>query len=311
MTSSKQPNPFKVQSPEKLGAEDAVDLFVGCEGTLGIITEMELSLVEMPSGNMYLCQYFDGENRALDFVMGIVGNKAFSPLALEYFDGNSIDLLPRKTQSEGASSGVPELPENVRAIVYTEFALENSSEFEKTAAFLTELVDSVGGDPERSWAGCYGKDLEKMKAFRHALPEEINSIIGRRKTEIPEIHKVGTDMAVPLEKLREMMSVYRSSLEKAALEYVIFGHIGSGHLHVNILPRSGKEVEEAKKLYVSFAREAVRLGGSVSAEHGIGRMKRDFLLIQYTEETIRQMMDVKAFFDPAGALNPGVLFGFD
>ncbi len=287
---------------------DAVDLFVGCEGTLGIITEMELLLAESPSENLYLCQYFDGEDRALDFVMGIMQSETFSPLAVEYFDGNSVDLLRRKRQREGASSGVPILPEDVRVVVYTEFALNGPEEFEETAGFLMDLIASVGGCPEKSWAGCYRKDLEKRKAFRHTLPEEINSIIGQRKVETPEIHKVGTDMAVPLEGLREMMSVYRSSLEKAGLEHVIFGHIGSGHLHVNILPRSAKEVGEAKKLYMGFAREAVRLGGSVSAEHGIGRIKRDFLLIQYGEEIVRQMRNVKTFFDPAGTLNPGVLF---
>ena len=205
---------------------------------------------------------------------------------------------------------MPELPGDVRAVVYIEFALEKPDEFEKTATFLTDLIGSVGVDPEKNWAGCYRKDLEKMKAFRHALPEEINSIVGQRKAKIPEIHKVGTDMAVPLEGLREMMSIYRSSLEKAGLEHAIFGHIGSGHLHVNILPRSREEVEEAKPLYVNFAREAVSLGGSVSAEHGIGRIKREFLRVQYSDDVIDQMKRVKLALDPNETLNPGVIFRF-
>lgn len=290
---------------------DAVDLFVGSEGTLGIITEVELVLIERPPENLYLCQYFDGEGRALDFVHALIEDKKLSPLAVEYLDGNSLNLLRRKRKDEGASSGVPALPAAVRAVVYTEFALDGNGAFERTAERLGKVISQLGASSKNNWAGPYRADLEGMKKFRHALPETVNTIIAQRKAAVPEIHKVGTDMAVPFGNLREMLSVYRSNLDASGLEYVIFGHIGDGHLHVNILPVDAKELAEAKELYMDFAREAVRLGGSVSAEHGIGRIKRDFLSIQYPEQAIEQMKVVKRALDPGGTLNPGVLFPDD
>ena len=91
-----------------------------------------------------------------------------------------------------------------------------------------------------------------------------------------------------LERIKEMMTTYRRHLDAQGLEYVIHGHIGNGHLHVNVLPRDTQEFSQAKNLYQIFAREAVRIGGSISAEHGIGKTKRDFLFIQYSHEAVEQ-----------------------
>ncbi|KPK61839.1 MAG: hypothetical protein AMK73_07555 [Planctomycetes bacterium SM23_32] len=150
--------------------------------------------------------------------------------------------------------------------------------------------------------------MDEMKRLRHAVPETVNAIIGRRKIEVPELHKVGTDMAVPDESVGAMMAFYERRLAECGLEHVIFGHIGDGHLHVNVLPRTGGELEQGEELYVEFAREAVRLGGSVAAEHGIGRIKKRFLPIQFGAEHLAAMRAVKAALDPDGILNPGVLF---
>jgi D-lactate dehydrogenase (cytochrome) len=146
-----------------------------------------------------------------------------------------------------------------------------------------------------------------MKRFRHALPERINALISERKREIPELTKVGTDMAVPLVALATMMAEYRAGLEAERLERCIFGHIGNGHLHVNILPRSADEMRRGRALYKEFARRAVALGGSVAGEHGIGRLKREFMPIQYDEAAIEAMRRVKRACDPQGILNPGVM----
>ena len=132
--------------------------------------------------------------------------------------------------------------------------------------------------------------------------------IGRRKAAVPELHKVGTDMAVPNEALAEMMRFYRRRLEECGLDFVIFGHIGDGHLHVNILPERAAELAAAEELYMEFAAEAVRLGGSVAAEHGIGRLKKKFLPIQFSAEHLEAMRAVRHALDPDGILNPGVLF---
>jgi len=92
------------------------------------------------------------------------------------------------------------------------------------------------------------------------------------------------------------------------LEYVIFGHVGNNHVHVNILPRSMDELARGKALYLKWAEQIVAMGGSVSAEHGIGKIKVPLLETMFGPEGIAAMREVKRMFDPEGILNLGNLF---
>jgi len=106
-----------------------------------------------------------------------------------------------------------------------------------------------------------------------------------------------------------MLAIYRRALDQAFPgRYVVFGHIGDAHLHVNVLPENETEWQTAKDLMTQFAREAVALGGTVSAEHGLGKRKRDLLRIQFSAEDIDKMKSVKRRLDPLGLLGRGTLF---
>jgi FAD/FMN-containing dehydrogenase len=120
--------------------------------------------------------------------------------------------------------------------------------------------------------------------------------------------KLGSDYAVPLARNQEMLAEYHALLRQHDLEYVIFGHIGDAHVHVNILPKSPAEFEAGQRLMLHFARHAVALGGTVSAEHGLGKRKGHLLALQYTLEQIEAMKDVKRRLDPQWLLNRGNLF---
>ena len=124
---------------------------------------------------------------------------------------------------------------------------------------------------------------------------------------MPSIHKMGTDMAVPDEAADEMMAFYKEKLDAAGLEYVIFGHIGNNHPHVEIILKSMEDFEKAKLVYEEFARKAVELGGSPSAEHGIGKIKTGYMRMMYGDEGIAQLRRVKSALDPKGMLCPGNL----
>jgi D-lactate dehydrogenase (cytochrome) len=123
--------------------------------------------------------------------------------------------------------------------------------------------------------------------------------------------KVSTDMALPDETFPEMLKFYRDSLLDSGLRYTIFGHIGDNHVHVNILPRDDAEATKAWEIYRRFIRQAVKLGGTISAEHGIGKLKREYLLELYGERHLREMAELKRAFDPAGILGRGTMFSED
>jgi FAD/FMN-containing dehydrogenase len=121
--------------------------------------------------------------------------------------------------------------------------------------------------------------------------------------------KMGTDYAVPIPRNRQMLRFYRERLEAALPgRYVIYGHIGDAHVHVNMLPATQEELETASALMKEFAQKSVSLGGTVSAEHGLGKRKAYLLPMQYSPEHIQAMMDVKRRLDPHWLLGRGTLF---
>ena len=112
------------------------------------------------------------------------------------------------------------------------------------------------------------------------------------------------DVAVPDAALPRMMDLYEAS----PVEHVLFGHIGDSHLHLNLLPATPEEAEQAKAWYDQLAREAIALGGTVSAEHGIGKLKRDHLRWMVGEDVLASFRSLKEKLDPNGILGRGNVF---
>lgn len=286
---------------------DIIDMFIGGEGTLGIVTEIILKLEFISEHCLYLSVFFQNDNY-LEFVKNIKKSKIIKPFSLEFLDERSIQLLKNYKEEQGEASGVPDFPEKIKGLIYIEIGFKDENAFDEIYKELADIFKILNIPVESTWAGFSKNDLDNMKRFRHALPERINMIIARKKKDFPEITKVGTDMSVPDEALENIMEYYIKLLESSNLEYYIFGHIGNGHLHINIIPDNINELKKAKELYRDFAKKAVFLKGSVAAEHGIGRLKKDFLKIQFTEKEIKLMKEIKSKLDPKGILNPGVLW---
>lgn len=258
---------------------DFMDLFIGSEGTLGVVTEAELALLPAPQSLFTGVLFFESDESALECVDR---SRPFPGLRmLEYLDAGSLELL---------RSRFPEIPAAARACVLIES--ENDDWLDQNAA-----MDS-------SWFATGAPDRERFRVFRHALPEAVNDLVRRRN-----LTKMGSDYAVPITRNREMLRIYRETLDREfPRQYVIFGHIGDAHLHVNILPADESEWKRASELMTDFARQAVSLGGAVSAEHGLGKRKRHLLELQYSPAEIQKMKDVKRRLDPNWQLGPGTLF---
>jgi D-lactate dehydrogenase (cytochrome) len=288
---------------------DLLDLFLGMEGTLGIVTEAELILIPAPAAVLGMTAFLPSEEAALRFVRALreeAGGAA--PVAIEFFDHDALDLLRRMAAEDPAFAHLPSLRPHFHTAVYTEFHCEEDEAAEEALLRVADRVVELGGNDDDTWGAATPRELESLKAFRHAVPEAVNSLIGRRKRETPELTKLGTDMSVPDDRLEAAMVMYRAGLAEAGLESVVFGHIGDNHVHVNILPRDMEDYARGKELYLSWAEQVVAWGGSVSAEHGIGKLKAAFLQLMYGDEGIAEMRALKAAFDPGGMLNPGNLF---
>ena len=164
------------------------------------------------------------------------------------------------------------MPENMRGAIFFEQETDDETEDELFEQW-NELLEKHNAEIDDSWFTTSEQDLIKMREFRHALPVSVNERVVRNKQR-----KVGTDMAVPDDKFASFLRFYKSKLNESELDYVIFGHIGDNHLHANILPKNDEEAVKAKHLYGRFIAQAIMLGGTISAEHGIGKLKSKYLV---------------------------------
>jgi len=285
---------------------DVIDLFIGSEGTLGVIIDAELKLLPKPEGLLSGVVFFDREENLIAFVRDArersLTNRARGPAgefdgldarALEYFDQESLRFLHQKYQT---------VPEQAVGAIFFEQETTPATE-ERLMSEWLELTERHQALGDQSWFATNEQDHAKLREFRHALPVLMNEWFAKYKQR-----KVSTDMSVPDDAFAEMLSFYRDALRDGDLRYTIFGHIGDNHVHVNILPRDDDEAAKAWEIYCRFIRRAVELGGTISAEHGIGKLKREYLRELYGEQHVFEMAALKRSFDAAGILGRGNMF---
>ena len=195
-----------------------------------------------------------------------------------------------------------EVPDEMAGAIFFEQETNAANEDELFNGW-NELLEKHHAEIEASWFTTTAQDREKMREFRHALPVSVNEWIVRHRQR-----KVSTDIAVPDENFASMLRFYKHSLRTSGLQYVIFGHIGDCHLHVNILPKDAAEAMRAKHLYGRFIAQGIMLGGTISAEHGIGKIKSKYLYVQYGERYLNEMAEMKRAFDPQGILGRDNMF---
>jgi D-lactate dehydrogenase (cytochrome) len=286
---------------------ELIDLFIGAEGTLGVISSLTLAIVRQPAFTVGVLFFFKSEPPALEFVRRVKHRTraidTILPCAIEYFDQGALAIV--RTLSDDKLRQ-PD-PAHAAAVYVEADGGDEDRLFGYFEGLAAEMA-GLGEDPDANWTGTDEREREALRLFRHAVPEAVNLAIAAYKREAPGITKLGTDFAVPEGKLGELVAVYRAALDPAGLQYVMFGHIGDNHLHVNILPRTGAEYAAGKTIYRRIAETAVAMGGTVSAEHGIGKLKRDYLSLMYGEAGIEEMKRVKRLFDPGYLLNRGNLF---
>ena len=277
---------------------DLIDLFIGAEGTLGIITEINFRLFDLPKEVLSCVVFFKTEDDALNFIdeaRDLSKQKSedfISARSLEYFDNNALNFLRKE---------YPNIPTSISGAVWFEQELVNNDD--GVIFNWTELINKHNADENIAWIAINKKEQEKFKDFRHAASWKVNEYIASKG-----LKKVGTDVAVPVSNFRPFLQWMKKTVENAKLEYIVYGHFGDCHPHLNMLPKDESEYKKAKEIYSKICEEAVRLDGTVSAEHGIGKLKREYLLLMYGEETIKEMARLKLVFDPNKILNIGNIF---
>ncbi len=286
---------------------DAIDLLIGSDGTLAVLTEIELSLMPVPALSWGVTCFFPQETHAAKYTK-LAKQIKEGIVAIEYFDPCALDILRRQKAESTAFAGLPFLPDSYGCAVYTELHCETEDQAYELLEALSGYSAEAGGNPDNTWVACSDSDRDMLHFFRHAVPESVNMQVERTKHTYPEVTKVGGDLAVPDEYFEELLGIYDTTLKEEGLQHAAWGHIGDNHIHVNILPRDMDEYSRGKALLAKWAAEVSRMGGAVSAEHGVGKLKAPFLEVMYGTEHINEMAALKATFDPKWMLGRGNLF---
>lgn len=274
-------------------AKRLLDLFIGQEGTLGVITRATVRLLPKPPEVMGVLAWFPDRSSAVRFMeharreVRADAEGLLSPRCIEYLDHHCLGF---------ARARLPDVPEEASAALFCE--QEQYADPDEHLAAWWEALCEFGAIADDTIVATDRAGQERLHALRHAVPAGINE-----RVVANGMPKVGTDLAVPDSGLSEMMDAY----EAAPLEHALFGHLGNNHLHLNLLPKSAEELDQAKAFYDDLARLAIALGGTVSAEHGVGKLKVRQLAWMVGPEVLDAFRSLKRRLDPAWILGRGNL----
>ena len=211
-------------------------------------------------------------------------------------DKNCLDFL---------KEDYPQIPEDTKACVWFEQETTEQND-EKLFNEWAELILKHKGNSETAWFAFSVKDKKKFEEFRHSVSAKANEFIAKNN-----VKKLGTDVAVPDKHFRNFYEECKGLVRDSGLKYIAYGHFGNSHLHLNMLPSNEEEYVAGKDIYRQICEKAVQLKGTISAEHGVGKLKTEYLKIMYGEGNIRKMAEIKKILDPNLILGRGTLFTTD
>ena len=268
---------------------DLTRLFVGSEGTLGIITKLIVRLLPIPAYKETFLLTSTSLRRTTEMVSEIL-NHNIKPCTLEYMDKTAIGVV------SGFMNNPP--PDTTQALLIIEIDGEKSVVSEQAEMFKS-LVDGQ----------------EEFTLRQASNQQEVEQIWQARRAISPSVHKlrpnkIGEDVAVPRSRIPELVEFIENLATELNIIILTFGHAGDGNIHVNIMfDRSvAEDVKRAEKAKDQLFKQTISLGGTLSGEHGIGLSKKPFMRYELNEATLGLMKRIKSLFDPNNILNPGKIF---
>ncbi|MFK7930038.1 MAG: FAD-binding oxidoreductase [Myxococcota bacterium] len=275
-------------------AQNLLDVFIGQEGSLGLITQATVRLTDLPDEVLGIFAYFPSRDAAVRFVDAArtAGRShpegAVSPRALEYLDHHCLSYVRER---------VGHVPDGATCALFCEQEVCIDADAHLTGWW--ELLGACAGElADETVVTDTDAGTRRLHELRHAVPAGINE-----RVVANGMPKVGTDLAVPDAHLSQILDLY----EACPLPHATFGHIGDNHLHCNVLPRTAEELEQAKRWYVDVAHHAIQMGGTISAEHGVGKLKTELLAQMVGTEVLEQFQSLKRHLDPAWILGRGTV----
>lgn len=278
-------------------AQHPIDLFIGSEGTLGMVVSATLQVLPQPKTVFSGLINLPNSNSAISCITALREKKhqLLTPCALEFFDANSLKFLSSKYKNittEGCALWFEE-----------DSCLENDSVFYKLAEGYLKVFEQYEAESKTFRVATNDAERREFQEIRHSISYLVNEFIAQKG-----LRKLGTDTAVPHNTFLEFYNKSTEIVSSANLRYVAYGHFGDSHLHLNLLPEGENEYEQATELYDQINKLAISLGGTIAAEHGVGKKKKHYLSLMFSSETLQNMKSIKQAMDPASLFGKNTLF---
>jgi D-lactate dehydrogenase (cytochrome) len=277
------------KAPKSSAGFDLTRLFLGSEGTLGIITAATLKLTGLPSHYLAATILFPDLEKASKAVAVMIG-AALGPAALELLPPGLIRLMNNEK-----GLGLPEMPS-----LFCEFHSVTETALKETADLAKELCEECGA-VGFNYAIQEGPRKELWRA-RHEAWETIHRAHPQKETLI-------VDAAVPISRYPEMVMFAQKAVDEHRSIGYVFGHAGDGNLHVVMVgdPADKAEWGRLEAINTAIVEKAIQVGGTCTGEHGVGIGKRKFMQLEHGE-SYQLMKQIKDLIDPKGLMNPGKIF---
>jgi D-lactate dehydrogenase len=265
---------------------DLTRLLIGSEGTLAVITEATLKLTPLPESKRTLQAIYSDVSSAAQAVSRIMAQPVV-PCALDFIDGLAVEMVREYSSAE--------LPQNAGAMLMIEIDGPESAMSQSVSA-ISKAAKTEG--------------LLSLNTAR--TDEEIGALWATRKALSPALRnvapkKINEDVVVPVSQIPALIERLDRLSKQHDITIVNFGHAGNGNIHVNLLidPDDPEQVTRSRSCLDDVFSLVISLGGTLSGEHGIGLVKRDFVAQEIDATSLRLMQQIKTVFDPQNILNPG------
>ncbi len=270
---------------------DLTKLFVGSEGTLGIITSIYLKLIPKPSYIKTIVSVFSNINLACDAITCIL-TSGIRPKCAELIDHLSLCCIKEQLPFS--------VPSEARALILIEV---DGSDPQGTE-FEAQLIKSCCKSNRAllSYIAQNKTETQKLWQARRGLSPAL------KRFGFP--HKISEDICVPRSNISDMVTIVHSLAKKYNILSLVFGHAGDGNLHVNLLlnKHDKTQFKNAKKFIYELMETTLSLEGTISGEHGVGLTKKSFIKKELGDDIIKLMYKIKKEVDPNNIMNPGKLF---
>lgn len=268
---------------------DFTRLFVGSEGTLGIVTEAILKLIPVPETKQTMLALYQDLEAAAKSVSKIIASKII-PATLEFLDQPTLRVV-----EDFAQIG---LPTDVQAVLL----IEQDGPIEVVQRDMARIAEVC--KEEKAISVQVAKSQAEAEALSSARRSALSALARLKPTTILE------DATVPRSEIAKMVNAINEIAVKYDLEICTFGHAGDGNLHPTCATdsRNHEEMERVEKAFAEIFEKAIEFGGTITGEHGVGVMKAPYLELKLGKEGVAAMKAVKAALDPNNIMNPGKIF---